>query len=183
MNRLKDWCDNVISLDMIYKSNLTNIHDCGRLSNVVLKTTINSSILQPKDVIFGLVLLELLSNQKAKLLRTKKSVAAFKTKKHAPISCQVIVRKTSLYEFLDLFVCVFLPKLPQIRELNKNLIVQSKNALSLGLTNLAIFPQLSKEFDHIPRDIGITITINFDSLENDSQLLCLLSQIQFPTIS
>jgi hypothetical protein len=47
--------------------------------------------------------------------------------------------------------------LPQFKEVEKKSIVITKTSLSLGLSNLNIFPQLAKESEQLPNDMGITI--------------------------
>ena len=180
MNRLYSWDKTVVSSDLIYKLNSKNVHDIAKLDNFVLKSTINTSIYEPKDIIFGLVALELVADQKAKVSRTKKSVAAFKTRKFMPISAKVTIRNKRLYCYLDFFNFVVLPKWPQFKELTKSSLVNGKNSISLGLTHLSIFPQLTKESELLPKDMGLTVTINVKSVNRESDLLLLLSEFQLP---
>ena len=80
-NRFQLWNKYVVTPDLIYKLNSKNIHNIVGLKNIVLKSTINTTITDSKDILFGLVALELLSNQELKSARTRKSIAAFKTRK------------------------------------------------------------------------------------------------------
>jgi|CoawatStandDraft_6_1074263.scaffolds.fasta_scaffold35706_3 large subunit ribosomal protein L5 len=183
MTRLQLWNKNTVSIDLIYKLNFLNLHEINCLKNIVLKSTVNSSISEPKDIIFGLVVLELLTNQKAKVLRTRKSIAAFKTRKFIPISSKVTIRSKNLYDFLDFLICIALPKLSQFKELNKNNLVTSQNSLSLGLANLTMFPQLSKESERLPKNMGLTITFNSDTVgKTTPKLLLFLGEFQMPVI-
>ena len=103
-NRLELWNKNVIIPDLIYKFNSKNIHEVTHLENIVLKSTLNSSVTEPKDIVFALVTLELLSNQKAKVLRTRRSIAAFKTRKFIPISSKVTIRKKKSLSLFGFFL-------------------------------------------------------------------------------
>jgi len=103
MSRLQLWYKNIVSVDLIYKLNPTNSHEIIKLKNITLKSTINTSVSEPKDIIFGLVILELLSNQKAEVLKTRKSIAAFKIRKSVPISSKVTIRSKNLYDYMDFF--------------------------------------------------------------------------------
>jgi|GEM_PF-1955795 len=183
MTRLQLWHKNTVSIDLIYKLNFSNLHEVNCLKNLVLKSTVNSSVSEPKDIIFALIVLELLSNQKAKVLRTRKSTAAFKTRKFVPISSKVTIRSKNLYDFLDFLICIALPKLSQFKELNKNNLVASQKSLSVGLTNLTMFPQLSKESERLPKNLGLTITFNSNAInKTNPKLLLLLSEFQMPVI-
>lgn len=182
MNRLQIWNRNVVHPDLVYKLNPNNLNSMVKLDDMILKSTINTSVGEPKDVIFGLVALELLTNQKAKVSRTRKSIAAFKTRKFIPISSKVTMRKNRLYSYLDFLISVAFPKWPQLKELEKKSLVNSKKSLSLGLSNLTMFPQLTKEYEQLPNNMGITVTINTSSVHNESSLLLLLSEFQVPVI-
>lgn len=182
MNRLQIWNKNIVYLDLVYKLNPENLSGMIHLDDIVLKSTLNTSVSEPKDIIFGLVALELLTNQKAKVSRTRKSIAAFKTRKFIPISSKVTMRKSRLYSYLDFLVSVAFPKWARLKELERKSLVSSKGSLSLGLSNLSMFPQLIKEYEQLPNDIGITITINTSSSYNEPELLLLLSEFQMPVI-
>jgi len=182
MNRLQIWQKNIVTVDLLYKLNSTNFHDITHLKNILLKSTINTSILEARDIIFGLVILQLLSNQKAKVLKTHKSIAAFKTRKSIPISSKVTLRSKNLYNYMDFLVCVVLPKLTEFNSLKVKSVVSSKKSLSIGLSNLSMFPQLTKELEHLPKNIGLTITFNIDSVKSNLVLLLLLSEFQVPVI-
>ena len=86
MNRLKLWEARIIKNDLVYKVGLKNIHAMMKLKTIVLKSTVNSTTSEPKDILYSLISLEVLTNQKAKVLRTRKPVAAFNTKKFNAIS-------------------------------------------------------------------------------------------------
>lgn len=180
MNRLQIWNKNIVSSDLIYKLNSKNLNNIISLNNIVLKSTINTSISDPKDIIFGLVALELLTNQKAKISRTRKSIAAFKTRKFVPISSKVTLRKRKLYSCIDFLICVAFPKWTQVKELEKRSLVIARTSLSLGLPNLTMFPQLIKEYEQLPKEMGLTVTMNSTNVVNESDLLMLLSQYQMP---
>ena len=125
----------------------------------------------------------MLSNQKAKVLRTRKSIAAFKTRKFIPISSKVTIRNKNLYFYLDFFVSVVLPKIPQLREFGKTSVVKSCNSISLGVSNLTTFLQLNKESEQLPKDMGMTVTLNSNEFNSKSKFLVLLSQYQIPVAS
>ena len=92
------------------------------------------------------------------------------------------MRKNRLYSYLDFLISVAFPKWTQLKELEKKSLVNSKKSLSLGLSNLTMFPQLTKEYEQLPNNMGITVTINTSSVHSESSLLLLLSEFQVPVI-
>ena len=182
MNRLKLWEARIIKNDLVYKVGLKNVHSMMKLKTIVLKSTVNSATSEPKDILYSLISLEVLTNQKVKVLRTRKPVAAFNTKKFNAISSKVTIRGEALHTFLWFFITLVLPKVSDFKELRSTSLIRDKNSLSLGLSNLALFPQLSKESEQLPKDLGITITFNLDSKESNFNLLLLLSEYQIPVL-
>jgi ribosomal protein L5 len=68
------------------------------------------------------------------------------------------------------------------KELRRKTLIHENAFLSLGLSNLALFPQLSKESEQLPKDFGMTITFSLDSKESNCSLLLLLSEYQIPVL-
>ena len=108
MSRLHLWYRVVISQDLIYKLNSKNIFQINRLDKAVLTCNTNAVVEDSKNVVFVLVLLELLSNQKPQILRAKKSVAAFKLRKLIALGGKVTLRNKKMYNWIDLFFFVAL---------------------------------------------------------------------------
>jgi len=75
-----------------------------------------------------------------------------------------------------------LPRLSQFKELSKASLVSSQTSLSIGLPNLSVFPQLTKELEYLPKNIGLTITLNANLTKSNSTLLLLLSEFQMPVV-
>ena len=92
------------------------------------------------------------------------------------------MRRNRLYSHLDFLISVAFPKWTQLKELERRSLVNSKGSLSLGLSNLTMFPQLTKEYEQLPNDMGITITMNTSNAHNEPELLLLLSEFQLPVI-
>ncbi len=99
-----------------------------------------------------------------------------------PISTKVTLRKKNLYNYLDFFICIVLPRLPQLTEFEKNSVIKAKTSLSIGLPNLTIFPQLTKESEQLPKNMGLTLTINSNNIKSNTSLLLFLSEFQMPVI-
>ena len=92
------------------------------------------------------------------------------------------MRNKNLYSFLDFFVSVVLPRTSNIKELAKGSLVRSNASVNIGLSNLTTFLQLSKESEQLPKDVGITVTLNSNKAYLDYELLLLLNQYQIPII-
>ena len=180
MSRLHLWYRVVISQDLIYKLNSKNIFQINRLDKAVLTCNTNAVVEDSKNVVFVLVLLELLSNQKPQILRAKKSVAAFKLRKLTALGGKVTLRRKKMYNWIDLFFFVVQPKAQETKllELNHK---DNSFALNFGILSLASFPNLEFETNDFIKNLGFLVS--FDSCEKKKvSTVLLLNAFQVPTI-
>jgi large subunit ribosomal protein L5 len=179
-NRLKLYYNNVISNDLLLKNNYRTILEIPSLNKITIHTTSNRYGLDKKNIIAPLLALELISSQKSKLTRAKKSLASFKIRKNQVIGCKVTLRGNRMYNFLNLFTSVVLPSLREFSGYSKNYLNKEGN-LSLGFFNILVFPQLQEHFDYFQAIQGINI--NFSTKQTSFTKNCLLySAFQLPLI-
>ena len=178
MNRLEIWNKNIVSSDLIYKLNPKNLNNIICVNDVVLKSTINTSINDPKDVIFGLVVLELLTNQKAKVSRTRKSIAAFKVRAGVPVGLSVTLRRERMYDFLDRLLAVSLPRTRDFRGINPKGF-DGRGNFNLGIKEHIIFPEI--DIDKVNKILGMDITF-VTTAHSDEEAKALLDAFGFPFI-
>jgi large subunit ribosomal protein L5 len=68
----------------------------------------NDAINDSKQILLSITALELITNQKPVMYNSKKSIAAFKLKKNMVIGCNILLRKQNMYDFLNLFIYLFI---------------------------------------------------------------------------
>lgn len=126
MNRLQNHFNFVVSYDIIFKDNFINVMQTPRIDKIVLNSGVGQkAIVNKKYLVYILLGLELISGQKAKITRAKKSVDKFKLRKNIPIGAQVTLRKKALYLFLEQLAFI-LPKFENLNELYQKLRQQQK---------------------------------------------------------
>ncbi len=117
--------------------------------------------------------LSLITGQKPVVTKAKKSVAAYKIREGVPIGCSVTLRAAQMYEFLDRFFNVALPRVRDFRGINPNSFDGHGN-YSLGLKEQLIFPEI--DYDKIDKirgmDISFVTTAQTD--EEAKELLTLM---------
>ena len=96
-----------------------------------------------------------ITGQKPVITRAKKSVAAFKVREGMPIGCKVTLRGAKMYEFLDRFFNVALPRVRDFRGISANSF-DGRGNYSMGVKEQLIFPEI--EFDKIDKVRGMDIT-------------------------
>ena len=114
--------------------------------------------------------LSLIAGQKAVITRAKKAIANFKIREGDPIGCKVTLRKNNMYEFLDRFVNVALPRIRDFRGISSKSFDEQGN-FTVGLNDHAVFPEI--EYDKIQRALGMDITIVFEKGNREQNLLLL----------
>src|SRR5512135_3077076 len=121
----------------------------------------------------------LITGQKPVMTRAKKAIANFKVKQGQPVGCHVTLRRQRMYEFLDRFISVALPRIRDFRGLNPDSF-DAKGNFSIGITEQGIFPEV--DADKITRVQGMDITIVIDTESRDVSLALLkLLGIPFKT--
>uniref|UniRef100_A0A7S0YYH7 Ribosomal protein L5 n=1 Tax=Hemiselmis tepida TaxID=464990 RepID=A0A7S0YYH7_9CRYP len=177
MNRIHSWYEHVSKKDYIYKLQNTNVFNIQKLDRIAVNICINSAINDSKQILLCLTALELITNQKPVIYRSRKSIAAFKVRKNVVIGAKLILRKQNMYDFLDAFIFLTLPKLKGFRGF-KPLKIGSFNYVNFGIFDIVIFPQLNDNADNFQKQLGATFTCIGNSKVQNMNLL--LNSFQIP---
>ena len=139
---------------------------------IVLNVGLGRAIQNPKLLDNVLVDLEAVAGQKAVKTRAKKSISNFKLRTGMPIGARVTLRRDRMWEFLDRFVNVALPRLRDFRGVSTRL--SGRGDYTLGLKDQLMFPEI--EYDKVdePRGMNVTIVTTARNDEEGRELLRLL---------
>jgi len=127
-----------------------------RLVKVVVNMGVGEAINDIKIMDKALEEMALITGQHPIVCRAKKAISNFKIRVGLPIGCRVTLRRNIMYEFLDRFINVALPRIRDFRGVSDTSFDQDGN-YSLGLKEQIIFPEI--EYDRIQRAQGMDITI------------------------
>lgn len=150
--------------------------------NIMAKAKVNKIVvnvgakeaLSDKKVLDQISLqLGIITGQKARINKAKKSVAAFKLREGEPIGVSVTLRGKRMREFLERLVKIVFPRVRDFRGVAKSGFDGHGN-MSLGFSEQIVFPEI--EYDKIDRIRGLEITIN-TSAKNDEEGLALLTEL------
>lgn len=117
-----------------------------------------------------------ITGQKPVITRAKKSVAAFKVREGMPIGCKVTLRSDKMYEFLDRFFNVALPRVRDFRGISANSF-DGRGNYSVGIKEQLIFPEI--DYDKIDKIRGMDI-IMVTTAKTDEEARELLSLMGAP---
>ncbi len=116
--------------------------------------------------------LEMITGQKAVKTKARKSVSNFKIRQGMQIGACVTLRDRRMWEFLDRFVNVSLPRIRDFRGLPARL--SGSGDFTLGLKDQLIFPEIDYDKVDEPRGMNVTIVTTADTDEEGRELLRLL---------
>jgi large subunit ribosomal protein L5 len=116
------------------------------------------------------------SGQKPVVTKARKAIAGFKIREGYPIGCMVTLRRERMYEFLDRFVTVALPRVRDFRGISGRSF-DGRGNYNVGVKEQIIFPEI--EYDKIDAIRGLNISIT-TSAKNDDECRALLGAFRFP---
>ena len=173
MARLKEAYKNDVAPALMKKFGYKSVMQIPKLEKVVINVGCGEAKENSKviDAIVGD--LSKITGQRPVVCKAKKSVANFKIREGMPIGVQVTLRSDVMYEFVDRFFNVALPRVRDFRGINANSF-DGRGNYNCGLKEQLIFPEI--EYDKIDKvrgmDITFVTTANTD--EEARELLTLL---------
>ena len=148
MARLKEQYVNEIAPALNKKFGYKSVMQIPKLDKVVINVACGEA--KENEKILDAVMKDLgqITGQKAVVCRAKKSVANFKLRAGTPIGCKVTLRGERMYEFVDRFFNVALPRVRDFRGINGNGF-DGRGNFACGIKEQIIFPEI--DFQGISR--------------------------------
>ena len=144
-----------------------------RVTKLVINRGIGEATQNPKAVDISVAEIAAITGQKPLVTKSKKAIAGFKLKENISIGCVVTLRGRKMYDFLDKFVNICLPKIRDFKGVNPKSFDGHGN-YSIGIKEQLIFPEI--EYDKVDkvRGMDITIVTNASKDEEAHELLKLV---------
>ncbi len=174
--RLKVRYSEEIAAQLQEKLGLDNVMETPRLDKIVVNMGVGEAVQDKKAVDSAMDELSLITGQKAKLNRSRKSIAGFKVREGMPIGASVTLRGARMWEFFDRLLAVAIPRIRDFRGLNPRSF-DGRGNYSFGVTEQLIFPEI--DFDQVSATRGMDITI-CTTANNDEHARALLEAYGFP---
>lgn len=171
--RLQDKFKKEIAPQMMQTFKFKNFYAVPHVEKVVVNMGVGEGLQDIKLLEKSMEELAIITGQKPIMRRAKKAIANFKVREGGPVGCKVTLRRAMMYEFMDRFINIALPRIRDFRGVQGDSFDKAGN-FTLGLTEQNIFPEI--EFDRITRTQGMDITFvikNSKSKEQSRELLRL----------
>ena len=158
------------------KFNYKNNFEIPKLEKVVINMGVGEAVKDSKKIEVAFKELTAISGQKPIVTKSKKANASFKLREGMPIGVKVTLRKNKMYEFIDRFINIALPRVRDFRGINSKSFDGNGN-YALGLKEQFVFPEI--EYDNVDSARGMDI-IFVTSTKSDDEAKELLTGFDFP---
>src|ERR671920_2201288 len=116
--RLRQHYDEVVRPKLIEEFGYKNALQVPTIEKIVLNMGVGESTGDSKKATVAAADLALIAGQKPVITKARKAISQFKVREGMPIGAKVTLRKARMYEFLDRFVTIALPRVRDFRGLN-----------------------------------------------------------------
>ncbi|MDR2772424.1 MAG: 50S ribosomal protein L5 [Elusimicrobiota bacterium] len=171
--RLKEFYQKNAAEKLKKHFNFKNVHQVPKLDKVVINVGLSEAKENIKVLDIAIAEISAITGQKPLICRAKHSVSNFKIREGMPIGIKVTLRNTIMYEFLDRFINIAIPRIRDFRGIETNRF-DGKGNFNLGLKEQYIFPEVNVEHSDKPRGMNITIVTTAKEDEHAKKLLELL---------
>ena len=174
--RMKGMYDDSIVKAMTEKFGYKNALEIPRIEKIVLNMGIGEATQDKKKVEQAASEMELIAGQKPVITKAKKSIAQFKLREGMPIGVKVTLRRERMYEFLDRFITIALPRVRDFRGLNPKSF-DGRGNYACGIKEQIIFPEIN--YDRIDKVRGMDVIVT-TTAKTDDEARELLRLFGFP---
>ena len=177
--RLQDKYKKEIIKMLIDKFKYGNLMEVPKLEKIVINMGVGEAVKDSKKIDSAVKELAAITGQKPIITKSKKANASFKLREGMPIGVKVTLRRKKMYEFVDRFINIALPRVRDFRGINAKSFDGNGN-YALGLKEQFVFPEI--EYDNVDSARGMDI-IFVTSAKSDDEAKELLKGFEFPFIS
>jgi len=153
-----------------------NTMETPKLQKVLVSMCMKEATTDQKVLEKAMEEISVITGQKPKLTRSKKAIAAFKLRKGLPLGAFATLRGARMYEFLDRFTNIALPRVRDFRGLSPKGF-DGRGNYSMGVKEQIIFPEIN--FERVDKMRGMNITV-VTTAKTDKEGYQLLEKLGFP---
>src|SRR5471032_2927566 len=165
-----------ISPELVAKFGYKSPMQVPRITKITLNMGVIEAVSDKKVMDHAVSDLTKIAGQRPVVTKSKKAIAGFKIRDGVPIGCMVTLRGVQMYEFLDRFVTIALPRVRDFRGISGRSF-DGRGNYNIGVKEQIIFPEI--EYDKIDAIRGMNISIT-TTAKNDEECKALLAAFKFP---
>jgi large subunit ribosomal protein L5 len=162
--------------DLMKKFGYKSTMQVPRLTKITLNMGVSEAVADKKVMDNAVGDLTKIAGQKPVVTKSKKAIAGFKIREDIAIGTMVTLRGSRMYEFLDRFVTVALPRVRDFRGISGRSF-DGRGNYNIGVKEQIIFPEI--DYDKVDAVRGMNISIT-TSAKTDDECKALLTAFRFP---
>ncbi len=148
---------------------LKNVLAAPRLEKIVISMGVGKALLDKTRLEAAIRDITFISGQKPLVTKAKKSISAFKVRQGNAIGCVVTLRGLRMYEFLDRFINVAVPRIRDFRGLPKGF--DGRGNYNVGLDEQTVFPEVPVDKVAHIQGMNLTFVVRNSSDERSEEML------------
>ena len=172
---LKKQYDEKIAPALMKKFNYSSPMQIPRLTKIVLNEGLGDATQDKKIIDTAIAELTAITGQKAVQTVSKKDISNFKLRKKMPIGARVTLRRDRMYEFMERFIRIALPRIRDFKGIEGKL--DGRGNYTVGVTEQIIFPEIN--IDSVQKMTGMNITF-VTTAKTDEEGYALLKEFGLP---
>lgn len=173
MARFREKYKNEVKKAMQEKFQYSNVMEIPKLEKVVINMGLGSAKDNNKVIQAAVAELKAITGQAPVVTKAKKSVANFKLREGMAIGAKVTLRDANMFEFIDRFITIALPRVRDFRGVNPNSF-DGRGNYTLGVKEQLIFPEINYDDVDAVRGMDITFVTTAKTDEEARELLKLM---------
>ncbi|HQD47649.1 50S ribosomal protein L5 [Ottowia sp.] len=176
MARLQQHYREKVAPELMKKFGYKSPMEVPRITKITLNMGVSEAVADKKVMDNAVADLTKIAGQKPVVTKAKKAIAGFKIREGQAIGTMVTLRGVRMYEFLDRFVTVALPRVRDFRGISGRSF-DGRGNYNVGVKEQIIFPEI--EYDKVDALRGLNISIT-TTAKNDEEAKALLQAFRFP---
>ena len=177
--RLREHYEKVVRPALMDEFKYENVMQVPRLEKIVINMGVGEAAQDAKKIEGALADLTAIAGQKPIVTKAKTSIASFKLRENQVVGCKVTLRKDRMFEFLDRFVNIALPRVRDFRGIPAKSF-DGRGNYAMGLKEQLVFPEIN--YDRVDKIRGMDIVF-VTTAKTDAECKALLKAFQMPFAS
>jgi large subunit ribosomal protein L5 len=177
--RLREHYETVVRPALMAEFKYENVMQVPRLEKIVINMGVGEAAQDAKKIEGAVADLTAIAGQKPVVTKAKTSIASFKLRENQVVGCKVTLRKDRMYEFLDRFVNIALPRVRDFRGIPAKSF-DGRGNYAMGLKEQLVFPEIN--YDRVDKIRGMDIVF-VTTAQTDAECKALLKAFQMPFAS
>jgi large subunit ribosomal protein L5 len=176
MARFKQHYQDKVVPELMKKFGYKSIMEVPRITKITLNMGVGEAVADKKVMDNAVGDMTKIAGQKPVVTKARKAIAGFKIREQLPIGCMVTLRGEHMYEFLDRFITISLPRVRDFRGVSGRAF-DGRGNYNIGVKEQIIFPEI--EYDKVDALRGLNISIT-TTAKTDDECKALLTGFRFP---